>query len=185
MATTIQQIESAPGAYPALPYSDPDTIPADITAIGDTVWQRIEAYTAYRYTARNVAWVVEGPGEWHPPLAPATISTVEIWSHRAADWETATLDASPLGGYWLPCSGPYRFTASVGSGTVPASINEAFRRLTDYLLADPGTAGATFDYRSLAGGALMERIERDAAWMARALQNSGAADLLRPYRKVP
>lgn len=192
MATTIQQIESAPASYPALPYSTDtypaypvDEIPAAITAIGDTAWQRIEAYTAYRYTARNVVWVVEGPGEWHPPLAPATVSTVEIWSRRAEEWETTTLNASPLGGYWLPCSGPYRFTASVGAGTVPESINEAFRRLAAYLTADPGKPGATFDYMSIGGGSLMRRVERDAAWMAKALQNSGAADLLRTFRKAP
>ncbi|WP_305972519.1 MULTISPECIES: hypothetical protein [unclassified Mameliella] len=29
-----------------------------------------------------------------------------------------------------------------------------------------------------------ERVERAPTWKARALQNSGAADLLRPYRRV-
>ena len=34
----------------------------------DMIWQRIEAYIAHRWTERDVTWIVEGPGEWHPPL---------------------------------------------------------------------------------------------------------------------
>ena len=33
------------------------------------VWQRIESYVAYRWTPRAVTWIVEGCGEWYPPLA--------------------------------------------------------------------------------------------------------------------
>ena len=43
-------------------------------------------------------WTVEGPGEFVPPLSPATISTVEVWSSADA-WEVVTLTPSPLGGY--------------------------------------------------------------------------------------
>ena len=178
MATTIKQTESAPASYPAAP-SGLSTAAAALSAA--MIWQRIESYIVWRWTARDVTWVVEGPGEWHPPLTPATMSTVEVWS-RADAWETATLDASPLGGYYLPCTGPYRFVASVGTGTVPDGVNEAFRRLAEYMSAKVGKPGARSE--SVAAGSITIAHSRSESWMAAALQNSGAADLLRGYRRV-
>lgn len=177
MATTLQQTEAIAGSYPAAP-SGLSTAAAALSV--PMIWQRIETYIAHRWTARNVTWVVEGPGEWHAPLTPATISTVEIWTDGA--WATATLDASPLGGYVLPGCGPYRFTASVGSGTVPAVVNEAFRRLAEYMAAKAGKAGASSE--SVAAGSITVSHRRSASWMAEAIANSGAADLLRPYRRA-
>jgi hypothetical protein len=117
-------------------------------------------------------------------LRPATVSTLEVWSSGANEWEAATLDASPLGGYYLPCTGPYRFTATVGSnaGDVPAAVNEAFRRLAEYMAQKPGKAGARSE--SIAAGSITISPSRSPSWMAQALQNSGAADLLRNYRHV-
>lgn len=182
MATTIKQTEAIPASYPATP-SGLSTAAAALTPA--VVWQRIEAYTVHRYTSRAVTWIVDGPGEWHPPLSPAAISTVEVWS--AADvWEVATLDASPLGGYYLPCTGPYRFTGTVGGGspapTVPAAVNEAFKRLAEYMAAPRGKAGAKSE--SITAGSISTSHSRSESWMAMALQNSGAADLLRGYRRV-
>ena len=97
MTTTIKQSEAIPTDYPAAP-----SLSTAAAALDEQmIWQRIESYIAYRWTSRAVVWTVEGPGEWHAPLTPATVSTVEVWS-RANEWETATLDASPLGGYCLP-----------------------------------------------------------------------------------
>jgi hypothetical protein len=180
MATTIKQTEAAPEEYPDL--GSPSPLSAAAASLSpDMIWQRIEAYIAHRWTARSVTWVVEGPGEWHPPLAPATISTVEVWS-RAGEWETATLDASPLGGYYLPYTGPFRFTAMVGSGDVPANVIEAFRRLAEYMASKPGKAGARSE--SIAAGSINISSTRDPAWLAKAMQNSGAGDLLRGLRNV-
>jgi hypothetical protein len=177
MAILLKQDEAAPASYPT-------TSPA-ITG-NDVAWQRIEPYIAYRYTSRAVTWVVEGPGEFVPPLKPASISTVDVWSERANEWETATLDPSPFGGYCLPCTGPYRFTATVGGGspapTVPAAVWEAVRRLAEYMAAKPGKAGARSE--SIAAGSITISHSRSESWMAAALQNSGAADLLRGYRRV-
>lgn len=176
MATTISETESVPETYPT-------TSPA-VTG-NDVAWQRIESYIAHRFTPRAVEWVVDGPGLWHPPLKPATISTVEVWS-RAGEWETVELSASPYGGYVLPCSGPYRFTATVGGGspapTIPAAVWEAIKRLAAYMSAKPGTPGMSSE-RIQAGSISVQR-SRSESWMASALQNSGAADLLRAYRKV-
>jgi len=181
MAETIRQIEAVPDAYPDEP-AGLSTAAAALPAA--MIWQRIEAYIAWRWTSRAVSWVVDWPGEWHPPLAPATIATVEIWSSADA-WETATLAPSPLGGYRLPAFGPYRFTGTVGDDDVdvPAAVLEAFRRLAEYMAAKPGAAGATSE-RLEVTNISARQVDRSAAWMARAMVNSGAGDLLRPYRKV-
>lgn len=170
MATTIKQTEAIPEAFPVL---DP--------VVADEVWQRLEAYIAHRWTPRAVTWIVEGPGEWTPPLAPATITDSEIWNDTA--YEAVTLDAAPLGGLRLPGCGPYRFTATVGTDDpVPAIVAEAAQRLAGYMAAKPGTPGATTD-RTRAGSIEVEK-SRSASWMAAAMQNSGAADLLRYYRRA-
>jgi hypothetical protein len=156
MAVTIRQRESIPATYPDAPAG----LSAAATALSrDVIWRRIESYIAWRWTARDVTWLVQGPGEWVAPLTPATISTVEVWG-RANVWEVTTLDASPPGGYFLRATGPYRFTASVGGGVVPASVNQAF------------------------AGSITLSHSRDESWMANALVDSGAADLLRPFRKA-
>jgi hypothetical protein len=178
-ATTIKQTESAPAAYPDAP-SGLSTAAAALDA--DMLWQRIEAYTAWRWTSRAVVWTVEGCGDWHPPLTPATIATVEIWSGDA--WSRVTLSPSPLGGYCLT-GGMYRFTGTVGEADadVPPAALEAFRRLAEYMAADAGTAGAASQTVNIPDVETRE-ITRAPSWMARAIANSGAGDLLRPYRRA-
>lgn len=150
----------------------------------DAAWQRIEAYIAYRFTERAVVWIVEGAGEWCAPLTPATVTEIEIWNGAA--WETITAPDSPLGGYWLSGDGPYRFTATVGGGDVPAVVTEAHTRLSNYLAsvaADDMPDGAS-SYSVSLGGEVREQIDRNPKAIAMAIQLSGAADLLRPYRKA-
>lgn len=181
MTTTIKQTEAAPESYPTIPTSP--AILSDAAAALDPVfiWQRIESYVAHRWTERDVTWIVEGPGEWSPPLSPATISTVEIWA--GDDWESVTPDAAPLG-YWLPGAGPYRFTGTVGDddADLPANVLEAFRRLAEYMAARAGKQGATRE--AVQAGSVSVTTSRSASWLAEALANSGAADLLRPYRRA-
>ena len=173
MTTTIKQVEGAPASYPA--------ISGFTGAELARVWQRIEAYIAHRWTSRTIEWTVEGCGHWHPPIAPATITTVEVWSSADA-WEAIDLSPSPYGGYWLPCTGPYRFAGTVGGGTVPAAVEEAFRRLAAYMSARVGKAGATSE--NITAGSVTVGHRRDAAWLADAMRNSGAGDLLRTYRRA-
>lgn len=174
MSTTIDQVEGVPASYPT---TSPTTLP-------DAVWARLESYIAYRFTPRAVIWTVEGPGEWVPPLAPVVVSKIEIWTDGAWSDITANApDASPLGGYCLPGCGPYRFTASVGDGmTLPAIVAEAAQRLSAYMAAKPGTAGVRSE--SINAGTISIQRSRSESWMASALVNSGAADLLRSYRRV-
>jgi hypothetical protein len=182
MAVIIQRIESAPeGDYPLPPVGTPASLTLGQKS---SIWQRLENYTAYRFSERAVVWVVEGPGEFKPNLAPATISTVEVWSRGANVWETATLDASPLGGYFLNCTGPYKFTGTAGvDDTVPDdTVLEAYRRLANYFAANPGKAGARSE--SITAGSISTSHTRSESWMANAMANSGAGDLLRSYRRV-
>lgn len=184
MALTIKQTELLPDDYPTIPGN---VVLSAAAAVLDPamIWQRIEGYIAHRWTERAVVWIVEGCGEWVPPLAPATITTIEIWSAGASQWETITPpDQAPLGGYWLPATGPYRFTATVGDDDAPLPANalEAFRRMAEYVAACPDKHGATRE--ELRIGEISQSFNRAASWMANAMQNSGAADLLRNYRSA-
>lgn len=165
-------------------YEQDVILPIRGTSAAAFVWQRLESYVAWRWTPRTVVWIVEGPGAWSPPLAPAVISTIEVWS-SADEWETATLSPSPLGGYYLPHTGPWRFTATVGAGVEPpAAVVEAFRRLAVYW-DDAGReniSGARSQTEKI--GDLVEEWSRSPVWIARAMSDSGAADLLRSYRRV-
>lgn len=167
MADTISQVEAIPAAYP--------------TADHDALWQRIEAYVAHRWTERSVVWIVDGPGHWRAPLTPVSGLSAEIWKNGA--YEAVTLEASPMGGVVLP-RGTYRITATVGAdNAVPAIAMRAFERLRDYIEAEPvGVPGASSYSINL--GQISENYRRNPAYIARALEMSGAADLLRQYRRA-
>lgn len=177
MATTIKQTEGVPSAYPDAP-TGLSTAAAALDAAA--IWQRIEAYIAHRYTSRSIEWIVEGCGDWQPPLTPATIATVEAW--QADAWQTVTLSPSPMGGYCL-AGGTYRFSGTVGGGTVPEIINEAFRRLAEYMAASKRGSPGTTREKVVAGSVQVDK-SRSASWAAEAMANSGAGDLLRSYRRV-
>ncbi|MGB3456200.1 MAG: hypothetical protein WBA35_07555 [Litorimonas sp.] len=166
--------EAIPASYPAA------TAPDGVDAAA--VWQRIEAYTRTRYTDRAVTWTLEGDtgDDWNPPLSPVTAIQAERWDGDA--FVPVGLSDGPLG-HSLPMRGTYRVTAQVGSGDAPAAVLEAFRRLATYLADDDDRAGVS-SYSVNMGGAIQESYSRNAAHTARALQNSGAADLLRPYRRL-
>jgi hypothetical protein len=181
MATTIEQNEAAPDSYPTTA-----TYPGS-ALFNDVAWARIENYTAWRFSPRTVTWLVEGPGHWKPPLAPAAITEVNVWSVTENAMVSMTLNASPYGGYELPACGPYRFTGTVGDiegigVTIPDIVWTAVKRLAAYFSANPGTAGARSE--RLDAGSISIATTRSESWMAMALQNSGAADLLRGYRNV-
>ena len=177
MADTIRQNEAIPSAYP----DAPDTLSTAAAALdADFIWQRIESYIAHRWTERDIEWIVEGPGIWNPSLTPATISTVEIWQANA--WATVSLAPSPFGGYELPGCGPYRIAGTVGGGDVPAAVVEAFRRLAEYMAGKAGKPGASSE--RIGAGSISLSHRRSPSWMAEAMQNSGAGDLLRSYRRA-
>lgn len=180
MATTLRQLEDQPAAWP----DPPSGLSAAALALpSDALWHRIEAWTAHRWTPRTVRWTVEGDGPWSFPLAPVSGAAVEVWTVPDG-WTARDVDAGPLGGFVLPNEATYRVTATVGlANPPPPAVLEAFRRFAEYLAEGEARAGASsYSYRL---GDVEESWDRSPAWVARALQNSGAADLLRPYRRAP
>ena len=166
MAETWHQKEAAPATYP--------------TPESPALWARLEAYTAHRWTPRAVTWLLNGPGDWVAPLAPAELVEAYRWTGDA--WEETTLAPAPMG-YVIPC-GRFKVIATVGAdNAAPAVVLEAFDRLKAYVTAELGGVPGASTY-SVNIGQLSESISRNPAFMARALDNSGAADLLRPYRRV-
>lgn len=184
MAETVSEIEAAPDAYPAVPVGLSD---AALALDASMLWQRIEAYTAHRFSERRVTWLIEGEGHWAFPLTPAVLVSAERWVGEA--WEAAAIPPGPYG-YCLNDAGPHRIVADVGiDGDLPAAVQEAFRRLAEYLASEgseeiltprPGASSHSakiMDYIDLS-------VDRAPTWIARAIHYSGAADLLRPYRRA-
>ncbi|MDC8755844.1 hypothetical protein OIK40_14440 [Erythrobacter sp. sf7] len=168
MIRAIRQIEALPETYAAVTGTDEADLPI--------IWQRIEHHIAYRYSPREVVWHLKADeGEWLPPLAP-----IIAISAAHEDQTPVGPESGPMGGYLL-AEGHSTITATVGAGPVPEVVAEAARRLSRYLRAEselsPGVS-------RISSGALSLGISRREISPAMALQNSGAADLLRAYRRV-
>ena len=69
------------------------------------------------------------------------------------------------------------------AGTVPAAVDEAFRRLAEYMAAAKRGSPGTTRERVTAGSVTVDK-SRSASWAAAAMANSGAGDLLRNFRRV-
>jgi hypothetical protein len=177
MIDLIKQFEAVPVTYPDAPSGlSYDAAVLDVAMI----WARIEGYTAHRWTPREVVWTLFGNSgdEFVPRLSPVVSRTAHFWGDQ---WEGLTLLDGPLG-VCLPFDGTYQITAQVGAGAVPAPVSEAFRRLAEYMADDPGRVGTTSFTDKI--GPLEESVNRAPTWLARAMQYSGAGDLLRPYRRA-
>ncbi len=128
-----------------------------------------------------MVWTIAGPGEWIPPLTPVNIGEPYQWD--GASWVPYSLVSSPLG-YELP-HGKFKIEATVGSDALPEGGAESFRRLAEYLatIEDERIPIGASQY-NLDLGSIREEIHRPQGFVARALVNSGAADLLRSYRRI-
>lgn len=172
----LKQIETPPAAYKTV--TGLSTAAAALPA--GPIWQRIENWIAYRWPKRTVAWIVEGSGIFFPPLADWTVTTIE---RSGQTWEETDLGVG-VTGIWLE-GHTYRVTAQVGSdGDLPDAVAESYRRLAEYLAeVDFMPAGVTRFSEAI--GPLTTTTTRAAHAKAQALQLSGAADLLRPWRTAP
>ena len=169
MTELLRQDEGQPAAYPLV-----DGLTDDAA-----LWQRIEAWIAYRWGERSVTWIVQGPGVFSPPLVPYTIDTVERWT--GSDFASTTLDPAPLG-LELEAN-VYRIQATVGSTEEPPpAVESALIRLAEYVADDDDIGVVASRASANLGNGLTADYERPAVWRARALHYSGAADLLRAYR---
>jgi hypothetical protein len=179
--------------YPAKPSglsTEADALDAD------ALWARIEAWIAHRFSERTVTWIVRNRGEFVPDLTPAGPLTVERWqylSDLSIGFEAYTPDPTPAGGVLLvegprPVSDGYphhRITATVGANNAaPPVVQDAFRRLAEYLAVTADAPAGSSRYGVTMGTGLSEQVTRDPRWIARALELSGAADLLRPFRRA-
>lgn len=176
MITLLKQTETPPAAYKEVSgLSDK----AQAVSVG-AVWQRIENWIAYRWPVRAVTWEVEGSGLFVPPLADWSVTTIEV---AGQTWEEAELGYN-VRGIWLE-GATYRVRAQVGSDDdLPAAVAEAYRRLAEYMAEIEGMkAGVT--RHTVAVDSISRTITRNATAKAQALQLSGAADLLRPWRTAP
>lgn len=176
-ATTLSETETPPATItaPAPYYLDPSPTGEEPAWDEQAIWQVIERWVTVRWVARPVVYIAEGPGEWLPRLTPFTLGTTEQWDGSA--WAAVTLAASPLGGLALDAVGPYRITGTAGDDSPPpAVVNEAWRRLREF---HDGVA-----WESFRAGTAQAGEDTPRAWAAKALQLSGAADLLRPYRRL-
>ncbi|MES1934303.1 hypothetical protein T35B1_16941 [Salinisphaera shabanensis T35B1] len=177
MIDTLRQREGEPDvAYPV-----PGLSEAAEALDPAALWHRIEAYIAHRWHPRPVTWVLQGAGEWTPPLTPTTIDSIGRW--YGTSFEPVDVYPAPLG-YCFE-HGTYQVQATVGADEQPpAEVMEAYRRLAEYL-ADDYDVGTVANHASVGlGNALTMEYDRPNAWQAKALQHSGAADLLRRYRRV-
>lgn len=184
MADLLKQLEAEPESYPTV--SGLSTAAAAQNA--DMLWQRIESHIAHRWTAREVIWTLEGSeGEdWQAPLTPVASHTAQKWESGA--WVSIVLASGPVG-LCLPSDGTFKITAIVGGGDVPEAVAEAYRRLAEFsaeIGKDSMLTGhpSHTSHSAQIGTGITESFTRSGTWAARALQLSGAADLLRPYRRA-
>ena len=172
----LREFEAIPEAYPTVtPSWTVEMVADDPNPNEAQIWQRIESYVSHRWTPREVVWTLFGNGgdEFTPRLTPMVSHVARFWGDQ---WEGLTLDNGPLG-LILPFCGTYQITAQVGAGDVPAAVSEAFKRLHEY------TRGISDSFKNEAAMRTDSDTEMVTNWTGRALQLSGAADLLRPYRR--
>lgn len=180
MVEILYQSVDAPASWPAKPSGLSTAADAFSEAF---VWQRLEGRMSWRWGERSAIWTVQGPGDFNPPLKPATITATELWD--GTGWASVTLDNSPLGGVVLTGEGPWRITATVGDSAAPPDIVlEAYTRFAEYLAelgAEAVPKGA--QSHSIDLGSVKESVRLDPHREARAIDLSGAGDLLRDYRR--
>ncbi len=173
MIDLLNFAESAPSAWPRIEGIDDPEFAA-------TVWQRIEQYTNYRWPARRVEFALQGQGEFTPLVTPFKPESIKCWS--AQKWRVAQMLKTAWCGVCLPFDTQWRLEGIAGDDSVPpAEVLEAARRLSDYFCQIQND-GRTMSATSLSGDDAS--VDLGAAWAAKAVQRSGAGDLLRRYRRL-
>jgi len=147
--------------YPDAPNDDP------------VIWDRLEAFCNFRWSETVMEFVVNPPCEiqWQPPYEPFTVDLVNGEAATPDDFGAVTLREKS------------KVRATIGGATPSATVLKAYERLADYMAATDDAPGGTSRY-SVTIGDLSESWSRHPDYMARAIHNSGAADLLRKFKKA-
>ena len=144
----------------------------------------------WRWGERSVEWTVHGAGLFVPPLKPVAITTVSRFNDYGAPgqepgaWIPRSLRRTPFG-VRIDSPGFYKVQGTAGDAqSAPPDVLEAYTRMADYLasLKAEGSIGAASFTDSVPG--VTRTVHRSAQAMARALEYSGAADILKAYRHV-
>ncbi|WP_420343520.1 hypothetical protein [Paenirhodobacter sp.] len=185
--------ELPPETYPEVPRSA--LLMNDARGIPDWIWERIEAYCNWRWTPREAQIESDGGSGWFIlPVRPFRVTKIE-WFDPHADggyglWMESLPPSTPQRGWkmYSPFS-HCRITGIVGENNpAPPAVIQAAVRLHAYLGHTPESfpMWATGRTHTTGGGSSStsnESFQRPANYIAKAMQNSGAADLLRPYRR--
>ncbi|MBE9636550.1 hypothetical protein [Salipiger mangrovisoli] len=147
--------------FPAAPSGVTGTVP-------EVIWSKLEGYTTCRWSTAVIDYVVNPPCEvlWKPYNFPATIDTVNGEAATVNEFGEVTISERCI----VRCT--------IGGQPVTDGVEEAYKRLADYYA---GTSLTGVSRYSIDVGDISE------SWSRRvdlgALGNSGAAELLKKYRK--
>lgn len=147
----------------------PDDIECDNPEI---IWDVMENYVATRWSTAEVQFTVHSPcrNNWRPPYRPFTIEFVDGDAAEVNQFGEVTLEP-----------GRHSVTCTIGGQPVTAGVETAFSRLFAYYQDVTNRSGYA-RYSVNLGGDLSESWSRLKGNSA--IGNSGAAELLRKYRKA-
>ena len=147
--------------YPPAPSGVTGTVP-------EVIWSKLENYCACRWSTAEIEFVVcpHGVLAWRPPYYPYTIDTVNGDPAEVNEFGEVTLSERSI------------VVCTIGGQAVTAGVEEAYKRFADYYAAEPMNGVSRY---SIDVGDISESWSRRRDWGA--LGNSGAAELLRKYRK--
>lgn len=159
-----------------------------------TIWKRLEHWCDYpRWGVRNaIVYLRAGicdPNGFVPPLGPVvSVNGVDRFVEGVGGgWSPIPIRRGPFDGILdLAHFDSYRLDLTVGHEAADDCVNEAFWRLHDFLAADreSGRPAGVSRYSVNLGGELSESYSLPIERVARAITLSGAADLLRSYKRV-
>ncbi|MDQ2067081.1 hypothetical protein Q9295_11895 [Xinfangfangia sp. CPCC 101601] len=147
--------------------------PPDVTgSIPEVIWSILENYVATRWSTAEVEFVVHSPcrNGWRPPYYPWVVQSVDGDPAEVNEFGEVTLEP-----------GRHKVVCQIGGQVVTAGVQEAYRRLSAYY-SDPDNQKGYSRYSVNLGGEISESWSRGRNTSA--VGNSGAAELLRKYRKA-
>ena len=178
--TVMETTELTEPIYPAAP----DGLSEAAAAIPkEVIWDRLEQFTNFKIGERSVkyrVWVKQRQPYWHPAERPFLITRIQTAVPSLEDYVDKAVTPREDGSVRLESAS--LVTVTVGATTAPALFNEAYKRLAEYwAIPSIGPEGVT-RYSLSIGPDIAESVSKAATHTARAMVNSGAADLLRKYR---